>query len=128
MVRNSRTDKGQLIAAAMMRQVSRRSAFRVFGAAGGAVTAAFLSGGLLGKNGRALAAAMSGVTPHRVIVCPGGAVGPCACGSSACITGGKKCSCLCSQPCTCEPQYVQALCAWLIVSENCFFTCTCETC
>ncbi len=121
-------DKGELLADRMMRAVTRRSAFRVLGLAGGAVTGAFLGSGLIGKGGRALAAPMTGGPQFRIMECPGGTAGPCSCKSSACIAAGERCSCICPGDCDCSPEAIYASCAWLVVGDECVFACDCYAC
>lgn len=120
----------------MLRAVSRRTALRGIGVSGGAVAAWFLATGIIqGDSGRALASSLAkgkagpGVQPQCISgPCPPPATGVCDCAASACITGGRKCSCICSGECDCDPEFVAAECSWQLVCENCFFSCRCIAC
>jgi hypothetical protein len=138
MKRDRQPESGERAGDFMARTVSRRTVFHGLGASGGAIAAWLLAKGIVGGTaGRALAGPMhdgkvtkfSGMPVECVTgPCPPPATGVCSCESSACISGGRKCSCTCTGACNCTPEFVQAECSWQLVCGHCFFSCRCLPC
>lgn len=137
MVRYRQDDNRERAAAFMMKGISRRTVFRgSIGVTGGAVMTWLLGKGLVGDSGRALAGTAPKGRPeiHMGIGCiegdcPPAANGVCSCVSSSCITGGRRCNCVCSSACGfCDPVSVMAECSWQWVSGHCYFSCRCVAC
>lgn len=137
MKRDQKPESGERAGDFMARAVSRRTVFHGMGASGGAIAAWFLAKGIIGDPGRALAAPMQQgkVTKYSGMPvacatgpCPPPALGVCSCEFSACISGGRKCSCTCSGACNCAPEFVQAECSWQLACGHCFFSCRCIPC
>lgn len=68
-----------------------------------------------------------GMLTALAITCPPDAYGACMDCYTACITGGRSCTCVCDT-CNCTPLYAQAACIWTQFGSQCFFSCECIAC
>lgn len=117
----------------VMRRSSRRGFLGIVGATGLA-TLGLISGlNRLASTRRLVLAAMAPAVPNAIPCevasdCGVPCTGICNCAYSDCITGGRACSCTCSDPCICSPKYVEAHGTWQCTRGYCFFSCTCPAC
>lgn len=62
------------------------------------------------------------------VACPPSSTGICDDCYSFCVSGGKKCGCVC-EDCYCDPPTVFAACNWIHPNpDTCIFTCNCIAC
>jgi hypothetical protein len=117
----------------VMKQSSRRNFLGIVGATGLAALGLIPGWNRLawakGAGLAAMAPAVPNSNPCEVDSdCGVPCTGICNCAYSDCITGGRACSCTCSDPCLCFPKQVKAHGSWQCVRGACFFSCTCPAC
>ena len=104
------------------RSVSRRRFLGHVGKAG-----AVLGGVLVGGNLVTVSVAKAATAP--AVTCPPPCTGVCSDKSSACITGGQKCTYVCSNPGACTPTTAEAYGYWVkVINGPCVFHCSIENC